>query len=121
MRLKKQNPQEGTRGGNRFCNNAYQMLGAIADPQRQPDPSLTKKQSFVLLNLFKTLEEEAKRNKLRKIQNLVSEENKNKWKKVHYEGNNETCLSSVLFLGTEYLTSNQTKLSESKTSLRRNT
>lgn len=81
MRLKKQNPQEGTLGGNHFCNNAYQMLGAIGGPQRQPDPCLIKKQSLVLLNLFKTLEEEAKRNKLRKIQNLVSEENKNKWKK----------------------------------------
>lgn len=84
-------------------------------------PSLIKKRSHELLNLFKTLEEEAKTKELKKIQNLFSEENKSKWKKVYYEGNNETCLSSVLFLGTEYLTSNQTKLSKSKTSLRGNT
>lgn len=45
---------------------------------------------------FKTLEQEVEK-KLKKIQNLFSEENKNKYKKVLYEGNNETCLSSSFF------------------------
>lgn len=44
-------------------------------------PCLFKKQSYVFLNLFKTLEEEAKKKKLKKMQNLFSEANKNKWKK----------------------------------------
>lgn len=44
-------------------------------------PCLFKKPSYIYLNLFKTLEEEAKKKKWKKIQNLFSEANKNKWEK----------------------------------------